>query len=127
MNYFSDDELNPHHYPTTSEIDANLNILRDKLNQLRVAYNKPLIITSGLRSQDQQKQLISEGKSKASTSKHLIGAAADVSDTNGSLHAFLQTNPELCESIGIWMENRQGPWIHIQILPPASGRRWFNP
>lgn len=125
--FFTTAELNPHNFPTTPEIDANLDELHDRLNQLRTAYNKPLVLTSCLRSEALQQKLIEEGKSTAFASKHLIGAAADIADSDGKVHAFLQSNPELVEKIGLWMENRQGPWQHVQIMPPKSGKRWFNP
>jgi uncharacterized protein YcbK (DUF882 family) len=120
-------ELNPHGYETTPEIDANLSTLKDRLERLQLAYNKPFLITSGLRSMEQQKSLISQGKSNAPKSKHLIGAAADILDRGGKLYDFCKANPKLLESIGLWCEERMGPWQHMQILPPKSGKRWFFP
>lgn len=120
-------ELNPHNYPTTPEIDKNLDILLTRLNRVRIAYGKPLTITSGLRSIDQQKSLIEAGKSTATHSKHLIGAAADISDTNGVFYDWCKANEKLLESIGLWCEERMGAWQHLQMLPPASGHHWFFP
>jgi hypothetical protein len=40
-------------------------------------------------------------------------------------------HPELLESIGLWCEERQGNWQHLQCLPFGSYKpgqtRWFNP
>jgi uncharacterized protein YcbK (DUF882 family) len=122
-------ELNPHNYPTTPEIDANLEELLKRLNVLRAAYGKPLTITSGLRSNEQQQALIAAGKSNAPKSKHLRGLAADVYDPNGEFWAWLMVNMELLESTGIWLESKNATptWTHCQIISPNSGKRIFDP
>lgn len=123
----SEKELNEHGYATTPEIDKNLAILLDRLNRIRVAWGKPMTITSGLRSSAQQEALIRAGKSNAPRSKHLVGAAADVADDDGSFYDWCRGNEALLEEVGLWCETRQGGWQHMQIFPPASGKRWFIP
>lgn len=122
-------ELNPHNYPTTPEIDANLAILLNRMNQVRGAYDKPMIVTSGLRSQAQQDALIQAGKSNAPKSKHLTGQAVDISDRDGQLKTWVLLNIQLMIDIGFWFESFQTTttWVHFQIVPPASGKRFFNP
>lgn len=122
-------ELNPHGYPTNEEIDANLAILLDRLNQVRMAYNVSMTVTSGLRSNDQQKALIEADKSNATHSKHLIGAAADILDLDGALKRWVKDNEVLIEQIGLWMEDfaYTSDWVHFQIVPPGSGKRFFIP
>lgn len=120
-------ELNEHGYATTPEIDANLATLLTRLNRIRTAWGKPMTITSGLRSESQQESLIRAGKSNAHHSKHLIGAAADVADDDGSFYDWCMANEALLEEVGLWCEQRQGAWQHMQIFPPASGKRWFIP
>lgn len=120
-------ELNPHNYPTTPKIDANLAILYTRLNRVRGAYGKPMTITSGLRSDAQQQALIKAGKSNAPKSKHLLGQAADVADGDGKFYDWCKANSELLKEVGLWCEERQGGWQHLQTLPPKSGKRWFNP
>lgn len=120
-------ELNEHNFPTTPEIDANLAILLDRINKVRTAWGKPMIVTSGLRDEAKQQALIAEGKSNAPHSHHLTGEAVDILDEDGSLHAWTKENEKLMEEIGLWMEERQGPWQHYQIVPPKSGHRWFLP
>lgn len=122
-------ELNPHNYPTNDEIDANLSVLLDRLNRVRIAYNKPMTVTSGLRSDEQQKALIAQGKSNAPRSKHLIGAAADIYDPNGELKEWVKENIALIEEIELWMEDFGSTpnWVHFQIFPPKSGKRFFIP
>lgn len=122
-------ELNAHSYPTTPEIDANLADLLVKLNKIRTAWAKPMIVTSGLRSQAQQDGLIADGKSNAPHSKHLTGQAADIYDPNGDLKSWIMANISLIEEIGFWFEafDSTPTWVHFQVLPPASGNRFFIP
>src|SRR5271167_1749914 len=110
-------ELNQHNYPTTPEIDEALQTLLASINVIRSAYNIPMIVTSGLRSQEQQQALIAAGKSNAPKSHHLVGEAVDIQDTDGALHAWTLANPAIVELAGLWMENRQGGWQHFQTKP----------
>lgn len=120
-------ELNPHSYPTTPEIDANLLIVLEKMNKIRTAYGKIMVVTSGLRDTVQQNTLIAAGKSNAPKSHHLTGEACDILDTDGELHKWCKDNEKILEDIGLWMEERQGVWQHFQIVAPKSGHRWFQP
>lgn len=120
-------ELNQHGYETNAEIDANLAILLVRINLIRAAYNVPMIVTSGLRSVAKQQELIDAGISKATHSKHMIGAAVDILDQDGSLHNWCKANEAVLVSAQLWMEERQGPWQHFQIIAPHSGHRWFLP
>lgn len=123
------EEINPHRYFTTPEIDYNLSILHNKINKVRDLYNKPMIVTSGLRSIIQQNQLIADGKSTATKSKHLTGQAIDIADKNGELRDWIIANMDQMASIGLWFEDfdHTPGWIHAQIVPPGSGKRVFIP
>lgn len=117
-------ELNPHKYAVDSlEIEANLQVLLERLNIVRKAYGKPMIITSGLRSTSDQARI----NPSAPKSKHLIGAAADVLDRDGSFYDWCKANQKILEKAKLWCEERRGPWQHLQIFPPGSGKRWFIP
>ena len=122
-------ELNPHSYSTTPDIDANLAILLDKMNQVRTAYNIPMTVDSGLRSQAQQDALIAAGKSNASKSKHLTGQAVDIADSTRVLKDWVIANMELMETIGLWFEDfdHTPTWVHFQTVAPLSGKRVFIP
>lgn len=122
-------ELNPRKYPTTAVIDSNLQVLCERLNIVRKAWGKPMIVTSGLRSEKQQEELIKAGKSNAKKSKHLLGMAADIKDPNGELAAFLKANPKILEEACLWAEASEYTpgWLHLQSSPPNSGNRWFIP
>jgi hypothetical protein len=122
-------DLNPHNYPTNSEIDTNLALLADKLNQIETRWGRPFTITSGLRDVVQQQALIAAGKTKATNSKHLTGQAADIYDPSDILKDWIMDNLEFIEDIGFWFE-RFGytpNWVHWQIVPPGSGERFFIP
>jgi|SRR5579859_2510870 len=122
-------DLNPHDYPLTSEIAANLEELAVRLNKAQAAYGKQFIVTSGLRSNAQQQALIVSGKSDAQHSKHLTGQAADIYDPDGELKAWILLNLPTVEEIGFWFEAFASTpnWVHFQIVPPGSGERFFIP
>lgn len=116
-------ELNPHSYSTDSTIQENLNSLLHRINLVRLAWGKPMTVTSGLRSMEDQLR-INPGALK---SKHLIGAAVDILDRDGSLKAWLIQNPKILEDSGLWCEANTVGWVHFQVTPPKSGNRWFIP
>ena len=118
-------ELNPNQYPVDHETAGNLATLHFRINQVRREWGKPMIVTSGLRSQADQTRI----NPKASKSKHLIGAACDISDPKGELAAWCLANEKRLAEIGLWMEHPSvtKTWMHFQILPPKSGKRFFLP
>lgn len=123
------EELNKRKYPTTPMIDQNLHELCRRLNIVREAFNKPMIVTSGLRSEKQQEELIKAGKSSALKSKHLTGHAADIQDLDGSLAKWCLENVKVLEQAGLWIEQPAYThgWVHFQSVPPRSGNRFFVP
>lgn len=122
-------ELNPHNYTTTPEEDKNLDTLLDRLSKVRESYGEPMLITSGLRSDSDQEVLIVMGKSNAPKSRHLTGEAADVYDPQGLLKSWVESHIDLIEQLGLWMEDfaHTPTWVHFQIVPPKSGKRFFIP
>lgn len=117
-------ELNPHNYPTTPEIDTNLNKLYEVMNKVRDAYGKPMIVNSGLRSMEDQMRI----NPSAPKSKHLIGAACDIADSSGELYDWCKANEQTLKDCGVAaLEERRGGWQHFQILPVVSGHFWFIP
>lgn len=118
-------ELNPKGYATTPEQEANLAILLERMNKVRAAYGKPMTVTSGLRSDADQKR-INPGAPK---SMHLRGAACDIADSDGALKQWIKANVSILETVGLWCEDFSAcpNWIHFQIYPPKSGKRFFIP
>ncbi len=101
----------------------NLEELLVRINKVRTAYGKPMIVTSGYRNPMDQARI----NPKATRSNHLTGCAVDIQDTDGDLHKFLKENPKVLEDAQLWCEERQGGWTHFQCKPPKSGKRWFQP
>lgn len=66
----------------------------------------------------------------AQGSKHLTALACDIRDDNArSLARWCCRNLAALGEIGLWMENPQWTpsWVHVQTVPPGSGRRIFIP
>lgn len=126
-----------------AEHQANLNTLLYKVNEIRAAWNKPMTVTSGYRSADDQMRIYKEKADKKGVafdeskvpmrSKHLIGAAVDIYDPNQELQAWCKNNEALLNSIGVWCEDFSTTtnWVHFQCQPYASWHSgkslWFMP
>ena len=126
---FTVQEFNPHNYPMSPEVADNLDSLLWKMVHARVHYGRSMILTSGLRSASEQMEFIRTGRSNAPKSKHLIGQACDVADSDRSLARWVRENEKILESIGLWCEDPACTpgWVHFQGMPPLSGRRLFIP
>ncbi len=122
-------ELNRKNIEVGSITKSNLQVLCQRLNEVRRQWGKPMIVTSGLRTEGQQQNLIKQGVTSAVKSKHLIGAAADIADPDGELAAWLLANPSVLREAQLWCEDPAATvgWVHFQIIPPGSGNRWFKP
>lgn len=112
---------------TTCKCSCGLNVqpaFLTKLNEIRQAYGKPIVILSGARC---IKHNASVGGSPKSS--HIEGLAADLMRTS-SLRAFLVAN---AERFNIYLEdpshtgNDQDGWIHVQMRPTPSSKRLFLP
>lgn len=126
-------DFNKKKHKTNSIIDSNLLVLAQRVSKIEDAWfaltSERFTITSGLRSEGQQAELIKAGKTNATKSKHLFGAAADIYDPEGKIKAWLRENPKLLIDAQLWCEAAESTpgWLHCQIIPPASGRCWFIP
>lgn len=118
-------ELNPRKHKLTPDQQANLELLCEKMNKIRTAYGKPMRVTSGVRSVEDQLRI----NPKAPKSKHLLGLACDIADADGKLWAWLMDNLKLVEEAGLYLECKSATptWVHFQASPPKSGRRIFRP
>ncbi len=65
----------------------------------------------------------------APRSKHMTGQAIDISDPEGDLKQWCMDNEEVLATVGLWMEHASAckGWLHVQIVPPKSGKRVFYP
>lgn len=116
------------------EHQDNLKVLLEKVNQVRIAYGKPMTVTSGYRSMQEHLDIykrkgIVDPKMIPMKSNHLYGLAVDISDPKKELQTWCQNNVPLLEQIGLWMEDfaYTANWTHFQSIPPASGKRFFKP
>lgn len=113
----------------------NLNSLQRSVNELRKSYGKSLTVSSGYRSMDDHIRIYKEkgitDKSQIPMkSKHLFGQACDLTCSNvKDFQDWILDNIELCENLGLYFEDFSATitWVHCQIVPPKSGKRFFLP
>lgn len=116
-----------------NDIQNNLNDLLVKINKVRLAYGKPMTVTSGLRTTKHHLEIYARKgiypPKVPMKSNHLSGRAVDFSDADGKLKAWVKENIKLMEEIGLWLEDFSATktWCHFQINPPKSGKRFFMP
>ncbi len=125
-------ELNPKNYTLTPEQETNITILHERMNKVREAYGKPMTVTSGVRSLEHhiavyKRKGITDPKLIPMASNHLKAAACDIADSSGELYKWCKENEALLAEIGLWMEEGTKGWVHFQVFPPKSGKRWFLP
>lgn len=121
----------------SADIQANLLILLEKVNKIRSLWGKPMTVTSGLRMMIDHLRIYREKAAKEGVpfdeskvpkkSKHLYGQAVDIFDPGLVLTKWLKANPQILIDAGLWCEEGNANWVHFQILPPKSGKRWFLP
>jgi len=110
------------------EHKANLNILLPRLNQVRTAWGHPMIVDSGYRTMADHLRIyaakgITDQSKIPMKSKHLSGAAADISDPHDLLQAWVKANEDwLVSTVGLWCERFDFTknWVHFQCIPYGS-------
>lgn len=109
----------------------NLQELLTRVNIVRQAWGKPMTVTSGLRTPEDQIRIY---KAKGNDhppmgSKHLVGAAVDIYDPQLELTAWLKSDSgsPVLHLADLYCEEGNSNWVHFQIYPPASNKRWFLP
>lgn len=116
----------------------NLEELLAKMNIIRKAYNKSMLVTSGYRTTQDHLRIYSQiaasrgvdfDRSKVPMgSRHLSGEAVDISDKDGTLFQWCKDNVKLLEEVGLWCEEKDDQKrVHFQTKPPRSGKRFFKP
>lgn len=111
-------------YPLSEQLKANLADLLTKLNRLRVAYGKPMIVSSGYRP-----GAYNVKAGGAAKSLHQTCQACDFLDKDGQLDLWLMKNVRLLQDIGLYIEHPDWTpgWSHIQCVAPLSGSTVFKP
>jgi uncharacterized protein YcbK (DUF882 family) len=117
-----------------SDVQANLMELLEKINKIRKAYSKPMTVTSGLRDMADHLRIykakgITDPAKIPMKSRHLKGAAVDIADPKQELQKWCLDNIKKLEEIDLWCEDfaYTSTWVHFQIIPPKSGKRFFVP
>jgi hypothetical protein len=116
------------------EVRDNLLTLLERIGKIRQAYGKPMKVTSGLRTKEDQiriyaKKGITDISKIPMGSQHLKGAAVDIFDPNRQLQEWCKQNVSILEQNQLWCEDFSATpnWVHFQIFPPKSGNRFFKP
>lgn len=113
------------------EFEANFDVLYWKSNLLRRAYDKPMIVTSGFRSLEDHKRIyeLKGVTSPPMGSAHLKCEAIDILDKDKQLKNWILNNIDYIISLGFYVEDPcwTPDWVHLQISPPKSGKRFFIP
>jgi len=114
--------------------------LLNKVNIIRTRWNKPMTVTSGVRTLAEHLRIyaqkgITDQSKIPMKSKHLentAGAAAvDISDPGLEITEWLKDNPDILEEADLYCEDGNSNWVHFQNKPFGSyksgGTRWFKP
>lgn len=106
------------------ELQTNLDHLLTAINCIRLAYGKPMKVTSGYRP-----AAANQAAGGAQSSAHLSCLAVDISDKDGKLWAWCLNNLKLMKQTGLYLEDRRWTpsWVHFQLRAPKSGKRIFVP
>jgi len=112
----------------SEEIRKNLINLVKRINLFESFYHEKFKLNDGFR------RLEDTPKNGSKKSKHLEGLAVDIDDDDkGALWQWIFDNRKLLAEIGLWVEHpcwthcNGKSWIHLQIVPPNSGNRFFIP
>lgn len=115
------------HFHWASETVRKANLLLDRYMQANPDAMRPDYVTSGWRPPAINARI----KGAANKSNHITCKAIDIADPHNALDKWLLTRDgqvalEECE---LWLEHPSATpgWCHLQIVPPGSGRRVFNP
>lgn len=117
------DQQYPNDY--TQEISDNLDKLLIPMNEVRTQWAKEMIVDSGWRPPS----INAVTPGAAIHSKHMLGLAVDILDSDGNLWQWVLQNLDVMKQLGLFMEDKRytPTWTHFQLGAPASGKRIFIP
>lgn len=111
----------------TDEIRGNAEKTVELANELlsRAGRSDIDLVDSGWRP----KAVNDHTSNAASGSKHLSAEAVDLPDYKRTLATWCVDNLDVLAEIGLWMEDPRWTktWVHVQTVPPRSGKRVFIP
>lgn len=119
------EDINNHGYDLSEYQEEALQKLAEAVSCLEDAMQRDFLITSGLRTFEDQLRI----NPKNPDSAHRTGEAVDVSDPDGSIYAFCVDNVPLLIELGIYLEDKAYTrrYVHLTIRPPKSGLRFYIP
>lgn len=121
--YMGRDRL--HRGELTREMRANARETLRRVNRLLQRAGLTRKVSSGWRPAS----INAAVSGAAPNSKHISCLAIDLEDRDGALDAWCLANLQALEEIGLWLEHPSATpgWCHLQIQPPRSGNRVFEP
>lgn len=153
----SKEELEKVSDPIEQEYQSTYEEFYEKINDFRNECGLSMIPTSYFRSKARQIRIYKEKARKKQfpfvdgiydvskvplKSKHMSGCACDFADVDKKLAKWVFEHLDWCKENGFYFENfginittnkwdsrydKTPTWLHIQIVPPKSGRTVFNP
>jgi uncharacterized protein YcbK (DUF882 family) len=114
-----------HTLELTPEIEDNALRLLSIINPFLTEFGQTRAVTSGWRPPSYNQTV----PGAARFSRHMTGQAIDLEDHDAGLKVWLQDYPQKLDKYGLWMEfgGATKGWVHLQSVPPKSGRRVFYP
>ena len=114
-----------------TEHQENITELLRIINLIREKWAKPMLVTSGYRSREDQIRIYAnlfrqrgqdfDEKKIPWGSQHLIGAAVDISDPDGALHDWCKKEESWLKSLPVFIEEKDDQRrVHFQIKPFKS-------
>lgn len=121
--YMGRDRDYPHEL--TDELCCNAALVVERVNRLLARAGLARTVSSGWRPPAVNAAV----PGAAPRSKHLTCQAIDIDDEDDALDAWCLAHLEVLEELGLWLEHPDATpsWCHLQIVPPASGNRVFEP
>ncbi|MBI4206655.1 MAG: hypothetical protein HY527_16665 [Betaproteobacteria bacterium] len=116
----------------TDEIRRNAEETVARANELlkRAGFEHVCSVNSGWRPQ----RINAATENASATSHHITGRAVDLPDPDRTLAAWCVNHLDVLAAIGLWLEDPRWTyddsgehWVHVQTIPPRSGRRVFIP
>lgn len=110
----------------TDLIRQNAAELCARVSQLqKAAALGPLYVSSGWRPVGVNSVIPNAAKK----SNHLLGQAVDLKDPDGKLGRWALNNLDRLAAFELWLEHpsKTKGWVHLQSVPPKSGKRVFLP
>lgn len=109
----------------TKEVLNNASDLIVRVNAVLSLFGYKRGVNSGWRPLSVQMEV----NPRAPNSKHITGNAIDLEDKDGKLKEWCVFHQDILEKYGLYMEHPESTptWVHLQNIPPKSGKRIFRP